>query len=160
MIASADALDWPEASVFEDLSSASLGFQELAGIGLDALRSIPAPKLVFSILGLPGTWLSRRDRYSEYRIIDVWRLGRSIRFLANLTIPSVPRTPPPLSPPFLDRLFWQPTVILQRPDHNGSYTSFPGELWFFVNGVATNDFVAQVNSAYLSYLFHRPLTMI
>ena len=65
-----------------------------------------------------------------------------------------------LGPPFLNDLFWQPTVILQRPDHNGSYTTFPDEAWFFVNGIMTNDSVAQVNSAYLAYLFHRPLTMI
>ena len=51
-------------------------------------------------------------------------------------------------------------MILQRPDHNGSYTAFPDEAWFFVNGIMTNDSVAQINSAYLAYLFHRPLTMI
>jgi len=49
---------------------------------------------------------------------------------------------------------------LQRPDHNGSTTAFPDEAWFFVNGIMTNDSVAQINSAYLAYLFHRPLTMI
>lgn len=82
------------------------------------------------------------------------------RFLVNITIPSVPHTPPVFGVPLVNRLFWQPTVILQRPDHNGSYTSYPDEAWFFVNGVATNDSVAQVNSAHLSHLFHRPLTMI
>ena len=139
--------------------AASLSFENLFGIGLDALTSMP-PLYVLSILGLPNSWLQRKNRYSEYRIIDGWRLRRTLRFLANVAIPSVPRTPPSFGLPLVNRLFWQPTVILQRPDHHGSYTSYPDEAWFFVNGVATNDSVAQVNSAYLSYLFHRPLTMI
>ena len=75
-------------------------------------------------------------------------------------MPSIPRTPPTFGPPLINDLFWQPSVILQRPDHNGSYTSFPEEAWFFVNGIMTNDAVAQVNSAYIAYLFHRPVTMI
>lgn len=27
---------------------------------------------------------------------------------------------------------------MQRPDHIGSYTSFPREAWFFLNGIMTN----------------------
>ncbi len=141
------------------VETASPRLENLFGIGLDALKSMP-PLYLYSILGWPHTWVPRRNRYSEYKIVDVWRLGRSLRFLAALTIPSAPRTPPHFGPPLVKRLFWQPTVILQRPDHHGSYTSFPDEAWFFVNGVASNDSVAQINSAYLSYLFHRPLTMI
>jgi len=139
--------------------AASLSFENLAAIGLDALTFKP-PLPVLSILGRPNSWVQRKNPYSEYRIINVWRLGRTLRFLANVTIPSVPHTPPVFGVPLVNRLFWQPTVILQRPDHNGSYTSYPDEAWFFVNGVATNDSVAQVNSAHLSHLFHRPLTMI
>jgi hypothetical protein len=60
----------------------------------------------------------------------------------------------------LDDLFWQPTVILQRPDHYGSYTSYEDEAWFFINGIMTNDAVAQVNAALLAELFHRPITLI
>lgn len=131
----------------------------LAAIGLDALLATRPPYL-WSILGRPGSWRSRRNRFSEFSLLDVWRPGRAARALANVVIPSLPRTPPPLCPPLLHRLFWQPSVILQRPDQCGSYTSFPDEAWFFVNGVASNDAVAQLNSAYLSYLFHRPLTMI
>ena len=60
----------------------------------------------------------------------------------------------------LDTFFYQPTVILQRPDQYGSYTSYPREKWFFINGIMTNDDVAQLNAAYLSDLFHRPITLI
>jgi hypothetical protein len=149
----------PAELAIDGLRAASPDLENLFGIGLDALTSMP-PLYLFSILGLPNSWLPRSNRFSEYGIIDIWRLGRTLRFLANIAIPSVPRTPPPFGLPLLKRLFWQPSVILQRPDHHGSYTSYPDEAWFFVNGVASNDAVAQLNSAYLSYLFHRPLTMV
>jgi hypothetical protein len=149
----------PAELAIDGLRAASPDLENLFGIGLDALKSMP-PLYLCSILGLPNSWLPRSNRFSEYGIIDIWRLGRTLRFLANIAIPSVPRTPPPFGPPLLKRLFWQPSVILQRPDHHGSYTSYPDEAWFFVNGVASNGAVAQLNSAYLSYLFHRPLTML
>jgi hypothetical protein len=38
-------------------------------------------------------------------------------------------------PPLTGEFFYQPTVILQRPDQYGSYTSFPLEKWFFINGI-------------------------
>ncbi len=140
-------------------STENPGWGTLLGIALDALRISP-PLYASAIFGLPWTWLPPHNRYSEFKIIDLWRPGRTAKFLANTWIPSIPRTPPSFGPPFLNDLFWQPTVILQRPDHNGSYTTFPDEAWFFVNGIMTNDAVAQVNSAYLAHLFHRPLTMI
>lgn len=135
------------------------GVKTLLGIGLDAVFATRPPYL-WSILGRPSSWRPRRNRFSEFSILDVWRPGRAARCLANVVIPSAPHTPPTFCPPLLQRLFWQPSVILQRPDHQGSTTSFPDEAWFFVNGVASNDAVAQLNSAYLAYLFHRPLTMI
>jgi hypothetical protein len=140
-------------------STENPGWETLVEITLDALRIRP-PLYVSAIFGLPWTWLPPHNRYSEFKIIDLWRPGRTAKFLANTWIPSIPRMPPSFGPPFLNDLFWQPTVILQRPDHNGSYTTFPDEAWFFVNGIMTNDSVAQVNSAYLAHLFHRPLTMI
>ena len=143
----------------ESTDAPNPGLETLLGIALDALRISP-PLYASAIFGLPWTWLPPHNRYSEFKIIDLWRPGRTAKFLANTWIPSIPRTPPSFGPPFLNDLFWQPTVILQRPDHNGSYTTFPDEAWFFVNGIMTNDSVAQVNSAYLAHLFHRPLTMI
>jgi hypothetical protein len=134
-------------------------WETLLGIALDALRINP-PLFASAIFGLPWTWLPPHNRYSEFKIIDLWRPGRTAKFLANTWIPSIPRTPPSFGPPCLNDLFWQPTIILQRPDHNGSYTTFPDEAWFFVNGIMTNDSVAQINTAYLAHLFHRPLTMI
>jgi hypothetical protein len=65
-----------------------------------------------------------------------------------------------MTPPLLDAYFFQPSVILQRPDHMGSYTSFPREAWFFINGIMTNSDVAQLNAAHLTELFHRPMTIV
>ncbi len=132
---------------------------ELAAIARDALRISP-PFYINSIFGPPSTWLPPYERFSEYSLLNPWRPLRMLKFLQNTWIPSIPHTPPLFSPPFLDDLFWQPTIILQRPDHYGSYTSYPDEAWFFINGVMTNDAVAQVNAALLAELFHRPITLI
>ncbi|MCP4202297.1 MAG: hypothetical protein GY769_10220 [bacterium] len=142
-----------------DLRKVERGVRDLAGTLLDAVRISP-PALVSSVLGPPWTWIPPHEHYSEFKILDLWRLRRTIRFLVNTNVPSLPMTPPSFGPPLLDNLFWHPTVVLQRPDHNGSYTSFRDEHWFFINGIMTDDNVAQINAAYLAYLFHRPLTLI
>lgn len=78
----------------------------------------------------------------------------------DVGIPSLPIKPPPYGPPLLDEFFFRPTLILRRPDHNGDYTTFPDEAWFYVNGILTNEALAQINAAYISDLFHRPVTII
>jgi len=131
----------------------------LAGIAGDALRISP-PLYFQSVFGSPSTWLPPYRRFSEFGLLSLWRPLRALKFLQTTWLPSVPRTPPSFTPPILNDLFWQPTVLLQRPDHNGNYTTFPEEAWFFVNGIMTNDAVAQVNAALLAELFHRPITLI
>jgi hypothetical protein len=137
----------------------SPSINDLRGIAMDALRIWP-PLLISSILGRPWTWIPPYRRFSEFKILNLWRLRRTIKYLVNVNIPSIPRRPPPFGPPFLNSLFWQPSVILQRPDHYGSYTTFPDESWFLINGIMTNDSLAQLNAAYVSYLFHRPVTLV
>lgn len=134
-------------------------FETLLGIVRDALAIRP-PLYLSSVLGPPSTWLTLHHRYSEFRLLDLWRPERTIQFLADVLMPALPITPPEVGPAMLERLFWHPTVILQRPDHYGSTTSHPDEAWFFLNGIMTNDAVAQLNAAYLAYLFHRPITLI
>jgi pimeloyl-ACP methyl ester carboxylesterase len=133
--------------------------RELAEIARDALAISP-PFYVNSIFGPPQGWFPPYPRFSEYSMLNPWRPLRMLKFLQNTWIPSIPRTPPLFNPPFLDDLFWQPTKIMQRPDQYESYTSFPDEAWFLINGVMTNDAVAQLNAALLSELFHRPITLI
>ena len=80
----------------------SPSWETLVGIALDALRISP-PLYASSIFGLPWTWLPPFNRYSEFKIIDLWRPGRTAKFLANTWIPSIPRTPPILRPAFPER---------------------------------------------------------
>lgn len=134
-------------------------FFTLLGIAQDAVRFSP-PLYASSIFGMPREWVPPHHRYSEFKIIDLWKLQRTLKYLVNISLPSIPRKPPTFGVPLINRFYWQPSVILQRPDHNGSYTSFPEEAWFFINGILTNDAVAQINAAYLSDLFHRPITLI
>ncbi len=134
-------------------------FDNLLGIVRDALSMQP-PDYIASILGCPRTWIPPFHRYSEFRILDIWRLWRSLQFLVNVTVPTIPVSPPTFGPPMINLFFWRPTVILQRPAQYGSYTSYSREAWFFVNGIMTNDSVAQINAACLAYLFHRPITLI
>ena len=133
--------------------------RDLSGIARDALAISP-PLYVQSILGPLRTWIPPYRRFSELSLLNPWRPLRTLKFLQNTWLPSLPMTPPTFNAPFLDDLFWQPTVILQRPDHYGSYTSFADEHWFFINGIMTNDAVAQINAALLAELFHRPITLI
>jgi pimeloyl-ACP methyl ester carboxylesterase len=132
---------------------------DLAGIAADALRIQP-PDYIASIFGKPATWLGPHHPYSELRLLDLWRPLRALTYLANVALPTIPLPPPTFGPPLVNSMFWRPSVILQRPDHNGSSTSFPDEAWFFLNGIMTNDAVAQLNAAYLAYLFHRPISLI
>lgn len=136
-----------------------LQFENLWNITRDALNIDP-PLWVSSIFGLPWTWLPSFHRYSEFRIADIWRPLRTMKYLLDVSVPAIPRNPPEILPPLLETLFYEPTVILQRPDQDGSYTSYPREKWFFINGIMTNDDVAQLNAAFISDLFHRPVTLI
>lgn len=133
--------------------------ETLWDITRDALRIDP-PLWISSIFGLPWTRLPPFHRYSEFRIVDLWQPLRSLKYLLNVGVPAIPRNPPEFLLPLTGPFFYQPTVILQRPDQYGSYTSYPRERWFFINGIMTNDDVAQLNAAYLSDLFHRPITLI
>jgi len=49
-----------------------LSFENLWNIALDALKIAP-PLWTSSIFGLPWTWLPPFQRYSEFRIVDVWQ---------------------------------------------------------------------------------------
>lgn len=144
---------WPPANRFRDL----------AGVALEALRFRP-PDYIRSVFGAPQSWLPPHRRFSEYNIIDPWRILRSARFLLDISIPSAAVTTPDwarvLFPNLVNRRFWRPTSFFRQPDENGGTSSFSDEHWFFINGIATNKDVAELNAAYLAHLFHRPLTVI
>jgi len=123
----------------------------------DAL-DIKPPLWLRSILG-PPPWLPLK-RFSEFGLLYPWRPIRAATYLADILVPSLPVTPPAWLPEVIAWPFLHPSKIQQRPDHNGNWTSYPREAWFFINGILTNDAVAQLNTAYLAYLFHRPITLV
>ena len=121
---------WPPANRFRDL----------AEVGLEALRISP-PDYFRSVFGSPVSWLPPHRQFSEFNIIDPWRVLRTGRFLMDLAIPSSAVTAPDwarmLFPEFVNRRFWRPTGFFRQTDEYGGVSSFPGEHWFFINGIAT-----------------------
>jgi hypothetical protein len=144
---------WPPANRFRDLLE----------VGCEAAR-LRTPDYFRSVFGSPASWLPPHRRYSEYNIINPWRLLTTARFLMDITIPSSAVTTPDwarsLFPDVINRRFWHPTHFFRQPDEYGGFSSFPGEHWFFINGIATNEDVATYNAAYLAHLFHRPVTVV
>lgn len=138
-------------------------FRELLGIAIDALKMWP-PSYIRSVLGPVSTWLPPQNYYSEFSMLDPWRPKRALKYITDVTVPSVSAVPPAflgmLLPPVVEDLFFVQTEVLHRPDYYADYTSFPKEKWFFINGILTNGDVAQLNAACISYLFHRPVTLI
>ncbi|MBT8071169.1 MAG: hypothetical protein KJO80_12105, partial [Gammaproteobacteria bacterium] len=141
---------WPPANRFRDL----------AEVALEALRLDPA-NYFRSVFGAPSSWLPPHRRFSEYNIINPWQVLTTARFLMDTNIPTYAVSPPgwarSLFPDFINRRFWRPTSFFRQPDEYGGVSSFPGEHWFFINGIATNEDVAKLNGAYLAHLFHRPV---
>jgi len=144
---------WPPANQMRDLVK----------VALEAL-DIKPPDYFRSVFGEPASWLPPYSRYSEYNIIDPWQPVTTARFLMDIAIPSSAVTAPALArmlfPEVINRRFWRPTGFFRQPDEYGGVSSFPGEHWFFINGIATNEDVAELNAAYLANLFHRPVTVI
>ena len=132
--------------------------EDLLGGVADALNIRP-PAWFFSFFGLPSSWLPTRH-FSEFGLAYPWRPLRAAKFLSDVLLPSVPLTAPAWVPDPISWAFWHPSLIDQRPDHNNSWTSYPNEHWFFINGILHDDRLSQLNAAYLAYLFHRPLTLI
>jgi len=136
---------------------------QLAEIGFEAAQMWP-PFYLQSIFGPAYTWVYPRRKYSEFNIINPWKPLRTLTYLRDVTVPSLPKEPKPLArtllPPLVQDTFWRATGYFQQPDPYDSVTSFPKERWFYINGIATNQDVARMNSAYLAQLFHRPITVV
>ena len=58
---------------------------------------IDPPLWVSSIFGLPWTWLPPFDRYSEFRIIDLWQPLHTLKYLRDVSLPAISRNPPEIS---------------------------------------------------------------
>jgi hypothetical protein len=83
-------------------------------------------------------------RYSEYEMFIERDVERTVMYLTNVLIPSLHRVGPSWVPSALRRVFFHETTIQRRPDHLGSYDSFPAEHWFFINGILTDSGMGRV----------------
>lgn len=138
-------------------------WRQLLDIVLAALKMFP-PLYVQSIFGPLWSWLPPFRSLSEFTIIDLWRLPRTVDFLVDVTVPAHSHAPGPwartLLPPLVQHWFWRPSGYFQQPDPFDAVTSYSNERWFFLNGVATNEPVAALNSQLISAMFRRPVTVI
>jgi hypothetical protein len=134
-------------------------FVELAGLARgvgDALGRIPGWMWGPSVVGWPRPdWPAP---FSEYGLFVSSDVMRTVRFLVDVLVPSVPgRAPGWVPEPVRSTLFHRSRMI----EHAG-----PGadphsrEHWFFINGILTDRGMAGRNADYLAELFGRPLTII
>jgi len=112
------------------------------------------PRSVFGSLSSMG-----RAPYSEYDLLWSGDIPRLARYLADTLIPSVPGRAPSWIRPPLSTLFFHRSHELK--DAGQAHAEpFPGESWFFINGILTNQDVARMNAEYLVHLFHRPINVL
>ena len=137
------------------------GLAELLLVAAGAASFWP-PLLLQSLLGPVRSWLGPHPELSEFTIIDWKRAASTLQYLTSVVIPSLRRQPPELlqrfvPPLLLETLFRQTRVY----DHVAAGENpFPRERWFFINGIATNRAVADLNARLLFRLFGRPVTVI
>jgi hypothetical protein len=138
-------------------------YETLAKVGLEALNFFP-PLYTQSIFGSISSWLPPHRKDSEYTILDFWRPFRTANYLVDTLVPAFAHSPGPwartLLPPVVRNIFWRPSNYFQQTDPYASVTSFDNEQWIYINGIATNEDVAKINSDLLSKLFKRPLTIV
>jgi hypothetical protein len=125
---------------------------------IDATNGLQPWELPQSVLGRVRR--AAPPRYSEYAMFVERDVGRTARYLTNVLVPSLQRVGPSWVPSALRRVFFHETTIQRRPDHLGSYDSFPAEHWFFINGILTDSGMAGWNADYLARIFHRSFTIV
>ncbi|MGZ6576143.1 MAG: hypothetical protein ACXVHB_33150 [Solirubrobacteraceae bacterium] len=131
---------------------------DLIGVVRDAAGKLRGPLLIPSVLGWPASFWP--VRYSEYRLLYSFDVLNTLRYLSDVLVPSAPLTAPDWVPAPLAPFFFHPTRVMQHPDQYGSWTSNRREKWLFINGILTDEGVAQLNAEYIADLFHRPITVI
>jgi hypothetical protein len=135
------------------------GFAELVGLARSvggALGRIPGWLWGPSVAGWPRPdWPAP---FSEYGLFVSPNVLRTVRFLVDVLVPSVPGRPPGWVPePVRSMLFHRTRMI----EHAGRGTNpHARERWFFINGILTDRGMAGRNADYLAELFGRPLTII
>jgi len=124
-----------------------------------------APGVLENVEGIVGplaAWEAPVDPLSEYTYFNrLINERRDALALARLTSPEGMWQAIKL----LDRLrarFLPVPLVSERPCSIRQHAPgrFPGEAWFFVNGIATDKELLQLNGRYLTQLFHRSIELI
>lgn len=131
----------------------------LARTSIRALAMVP-PLYIDSVFGHPWTWIPPHREDSELRILDPFQMRRAVEYLSAVTVPGFARGPSSWLPRRVDPLIWRPTRVFFHPDHLGRFRQNREDRWFLINGVATNEAVAEMNACCLARIFHRSLTVI
>lgn len=138
-------------------------YEVLAKVALEALKFFP-PLYFKSVFGSVKSWLPPHRDLSEYTVLSPWHPFRAADYLIDISVPAFSHAPGPwartLLPPVVRELFWRPSNYFQKADPFDCVTSYADEHWFFLNGIATNEVVAEMNSALISDMFFRPVTVI
>jgi BarA-like signal transduction histidine kinase len=138
-------------------------YEVLFKVGIEALKFFP-PLYFTSIFGTVRSWMPPHKPLSEYNILSLWKPVRAANYLVDTTVPAFSHAPGPIArtilPPVVRHLFWRPSGYFEQADPFACTTSYQKEHWFFLNGIATNKDVAEMNSALLSEIFLRPVTVI
>lgn len=129
-----------------------------------ALRHPPLA-LRRSLLGEPASWSRQTCPPTELQLGEPANWLKAAQTLAYIGIPAVPRRLPrwvrlrPALKPAV-RLFLRPSRVYRYRDAACRPDPTPEQAWFFINGICTDRQVLMLNAAYLSKLFHRPLTLL
>lgn len=107
--------------------------------------------------------------YSELRLLEPSHWIEGAQTLTHLLLPALPRRLPPrarywsrvkpIVKPVL-RLFLRSSAVYRYQDLQQAPDPSPDQSWFFLNGIGTDRRVLNLNAAYLSELFGRPLTLL
>jgi hypothetical protein len=132
---------------------------EVAGLARTvgaALGEIPGWLWGPSVAGWPR--LKWPAPFSEYGLFVSPDVSRTIRFLVDVLVPSLPSRAPGWVPEPARSIFFHRTSIIDRAGHGGD--AHPREHWFFINGILTDPGMAGRNADYLAEIFGRPVTII
>jgi len=108
---------------------------------LSSMAFFPPWLNITSIIGGPGSWF--KDPHSELNILKFKDISKTIDFISSITI---------------QRIF--PFRKIPGSIPQAGIPGFENEVWFFVNGIATNKALLELNGDYLRKLFRRSIELI
>lgn len=126
---------------------------------LDAIFTLQGG-YIKSIFGEPESWIDE-DKFSEFNLASA-DLFRFIKYTSEATLPPLFGDSyflKPFVPNFLQSLLFMEEGRIWEVD-NQMPKKFDREKWFFINGIVTNEDLAEANAKYLVKLFHRPITIL